>query len=218
MTTASVAPDARSDPLAETIYRLDGPLRWALGEIEDLLRTAGVRSGMTILDAGAGTGYATIPAARAVGADGVVHSLDVVAPLLDVLATKVAGTALADRVRLHCASLIDIPLADSSVDLVLCTYVLHELASLAPQVLAEVYRVLRPTGRLVIADFRRTPDAKHNAEIESWYARQPDGAGPEERHLRFSLDDIERLLRGAGFAGVELSSWHDFHLHAIATK
>ncbi|GAA0929274.1 MULTISPECIES: class I SAM-dependent methyltransferase [Streptomyces violaceusniger group] len=208
----------RTPEVDETVYRLDGPLRWALGEVQDLLRAAGAGPGQRVLDVGAGTGYATVPAARTVGAEGGVHCVDGSAPLLEVLQERVRREGLAGRVTTQVGALVPLPVADRGYDLVICTYVLHELAEQAPAAVAEMYRALRPGGRLVIADYRKTSDPVRNREIEAWYARQPDGAGPEERHLRFTLGDMEEMLRAAGFQQTHLSTWHDFHTHAIAAR
>lgn len=204
-----------ADRIAETVYRLDGPLRWALGEVDGLLREIGPCQGMTVVDLGAGTGYATIPAARAVGPDGTVIAVDGCRELLEILARKATAAHL--PVRTVHADAAELPLPDAGADLALCTYVLHELADPAPA-LAELHRVLRPGGRLIVADYRKTEDERRNREIEAWYARQPDGAGPGERHLRYTLADMERMLLAAGFRHPRLSTWHDFHLHAIAVK
>ncbi|GAA2566618.1 class I SAM-dependent methyltransferase [Streptomyces lienomycini] len=208
----------RTPEVDETVYRLDGPLRWALGEVQDLLRAAGAGPGQRVLDVGAGTGYATVPAARAVGAEGGVHCVDGSAPLLEVLEKRVGREGLDGRVTTQVGPLVPLPVPDRGYDLVVCTYVLHELAEQAPAAVAEMYRALRPGGRLVVADYRKTSDADRNREIEAWYARQPDGAGPDERHLRFTLADLEEMLRAAGFQQTHLSTWHDFHTHAIATR
>ena len=53
----------------------------------------------------------------------------------------------------HEADLHDLPLADDSVDLVVCAIALSHVADLAPA-LAELVRVLRPNGHLVISDSR----------------------------------------------------------------
>ncbi|WP_316525653.1 class I SAM-dependent methyltransferase [Kitasatospora brasiliensis] len=209
---------AHSPEVAETVYRLDGPLRWALGEVQDLLRAVGAGPGQRVVDVGAGTGYAAVPAARAVGPQGSVHCVDGSAELLDVLAARAAREGLADRLTRTVGPVVPLPVQDAEADLVISTYVLHELADDAPAAIAEMYRALRPGGRVALADYRKTSDRQRNREIEAWYARQPDGAGPEEVHLRFTLGELEEMLRSAGFQRIELRTWHDFHVHATAEK
>jgi SAM-dependent methyltransferase len=209
---------ATAAELKETIYRLDGPLRWALGEANELLRRVDVRPGHVVLDLGAGTGYVTLPLARAVGDEGVVHCLDQYGELLEVLEGKVRRSGLAHRLRPQQGSATDLPYPDESFDFVFSTYLLHELAEDAPAALSEVHRVLKPLGQVVLADYRRIADPERRREIEGWYAAQADGGGDGEVHLRFELGEVERMLLAAGFREIELASWLDFHMHAVARK
>lgn len=202
----------------ETIYRLDGPLRWALGEGEALLEAAAIQPGMKVLDVGAGTGYLSFPAAAAVGDQGEVHCLDASPVLLAELERKADHRPHGNRLVPRLGSALALPYPDGAFDAVVSSYLLHELAEATPRVLCEMYRVLKPFGRLALADYRKIPQVDRRRAIEAWYARQPDGAGPEEVHLRFDLADIELLLGEAGFHSLRLSTWLDFHLHAIARK
>lgn len=204
--------------IKETIYRLDGPLRWALGEPHELLRGVAPRPGQVVADFGAGTGYLTIPLAKAVGAVGAVHAIDRCGPLLEVLSQKARRQGLERTIRLLESSVLSVPLPDESCDLVASAYLLHELAEQAVPALREAWRLLRPNGQIVIADFRRIEDAERRRQIEAWYQAQPDGGGLEERHLRFSLAELEQMLLVAGFSDIELRTWHDFHSHALARK
>jgi ubiquinone/menaquinone biosynthesis C-methylase UbiE len=218
--SASAPTGVRPTPaeIRETIYRLDGPLRWALGEARTLLRRVDVRPGAALLDVGAGTGYLSLTLARAIGDAGAVHCLDPCPELLDVLADKADRDGLSDRIVVDEGSAASMPYPDQSFDHVFSGYALHELASCAQQSLAEAHRVLRPHGAIVIADFRRLPDASRTREIERWYAAHADGGGGGERHLRFSLADVELMLAEAGFRDIELATWHDFHMHVVAHK
>jgi ubiquinone/menaquinone biosynthesis C-methylase UbiE len=202
----------------ETIYRLDGPLRWALGENHELADLAGLRPGARVLDVGAGTGYLTLTLARRVGRDGLVVALDSSPELLAVLADKAENAALSPPIRTLRGSALAIDFPDNEFDAVCSSYLLHELCEGAPRALAEMHRVLRPGGYLVLADYRRIEDIPRRREIEAWYAAQKDGAGPDEVHLRFALGDMERMLVGTGFQQVHLATWKEFHLHAQARK
>lgn len=204
--------------IRETIYRLDGPLRQVLGEPETLVRHAPVHPGCRLLDLGAGTGYLSLTLARAAGPQGLVHCVDACPELLQVLEAKAAREGLSARLRLHAGSALRLDFPDDHFDAVYSSYLLHELGEEAPAALREVYRVLRPLGRVALADFRRLEDHERAREIEAWYGAQADGGGEREVHLRFSLADMERMLLDAGFRRPSLSTWLDFHMHAIAAK
>ena len=207
-----------ANALAETIYRLDGPLRWGLSEPYELIQLLRLPANAHILDVGAGTGYLTLPLASAVTSGGMVTALDASSELLKVLRSKVARRQLSGRIRTQQGTATELPFADASFDVVSCAYLLHELGEDVKPALAEMGRVLKPLGQLIIADYRRIPDRRRQKEIERWYQAQPDGGGANERHLRFSLSDVERLLHKAGFEVVKLSTWANFHMHIFARK
>jgi SAM-dependent methyltransferase len=208
----------RAAEIAETIYRLDGPLRWTLGENETLADLAAIGGGARVLDLGAGTGYLSLPLARRVGPAGRVEAVDLCPQLLDHLLVKAGREGLAERITPHVAAAQSLPFEDGVFDAAVSSYLLHELAEEAPAMLAELARVLKPGGRLVVADFRRIEDDARRREIEAWYGAQPDGDDDGDQHLRFSLGDLERLLIGAGFRDLRLATWAEFHMHAVARR
>lgn len=207
-----------SAAIKETIYRLDGPLRTATGEADELLRKVRVCPGNSILDVGAGTGYLSLPLARAVGDGGCVYSLDASGELLQVLQAKASRCGLSERIQTFEGSALHLDYPSELFDFVFSSYLLHELADEAPLALREMRRVLKPLGELVIADYRLTADLDRCREIENWYRAQADGGGPEETHLRFRLEDMEKMLLKTGFRNIRLCTWMDFHMHAAATK
>jgi ubiquinone/menaquinone biosynthesis C-methylase UbiE len=202
----------------ETVYRLDGPLRWALGENYELVERLAVVPGRRVLDIGAGTGYLTLPLAERVGTTGRVDAVDASEDLLEVLARKAEKSGLAGRIVCTVGRACELPFADETFDCVSSSYLLHELADRAQEALVEMHRVLKPLGRVVLADYRRIEDQERWREIEAWYGAQADGAGPDEVHLRFDLAEMERMLLRAGFQDVELTTWKSFHMHATARR
>lgn len=134
---------------------LDSGLRLSYRNPGETLGLYGFEAGMTVLDAGCGTGLFTTEMARMVGPVGVVHAVDLQAPCLASAAKRVAEAGLSERVRFHHCGLYDLPLPDESVDLTVMIAALGE----APNpllALAELRRVTRVGGRVAISE--ESPD------------------------------------------------------------
>jgi SAM-dependent methyltransferase len=114
------------------------------------VRHAGLRSGEVVLDLGCGAGIDTLLAARAVGPSGRVIGLDMTPEMVE-RARRNAKDAGLDNVEVRESLIEEIPLPDASVDVVVSNGVLN-LSTRKSRVLAETRRVLRPDGRVSIAD------------------------------------------------------------------
>lgn len=134
--------------------------RGALGALRrrtiDLAR---LQSGERALDVGCGTGTLALAAQRRVGAAGYMAGID---PGPAQIARARAKTARSHQAADFQVGVIEkLPFADQSFDVVFSTLMMHHLpAPLKRQGLAEVARVLKPGGRLVIADFARKQDRR----------------------------------------------------------
>lgn len=205
--------------LRRWVHRLDGPLRWATRENVELVRKGRVADGWRVLDVGAGTGYVTLPLADAVGPNGDVTAFDASPELLGVLDDKARQRGVSRVVRSVPGDATRLPFPDGSFDAVFSAYLLHELDARAPAALREMHRVTKPLGCVVLADFRKLEDPRRCAEIDAWFRAQKAGEVEDsDSNLRFTLRDLECLARAAGFATVELSTWLEFHMHAVAWK
>lgn len=109
-----------------------------------------LRSGETVLDLGSGAGLDSLLAARRVGPSGKVIGVDL-APEMVEKARRNARALGLTRVEFHQAEIEHLPLPEGSVDLVISNGVFN-LCPDKPKVLAETFRVLRPGGRLQMAD------------------------------------------------------------------
>jgi SAM-dependent methyltransferase len=117
---------------------------------------AAVASGEDVLDVGCGTGTLAIAAARA-AADVKVTGLDADPSILARARTKAAGARL--EIEFDEGMSTALPYADASFDLVLSTLFFHHLPDEGKrQTAAELVRVLRPGGRLVVGDLGRPQD------------------------------------------------------------
>ena len=136
---------------------------------ERLLAFAKLRTGDHVLDAGCGTGSTAIVAARLVGPTGSVIGID---PSLNMVARasrKTHRAGVAAEFRSGRAE--DLPVADASCDVVISTMMMHHLRSQARQGFArECRRVLRPGGRVFVADFG--PPLRGQTGLVQWLHRR----------------------------------------------
>ena len=121
-----------------------------------VLASAAIAEGEEVLDVGCGTGTLAVKAARA-ARDVTVTGLDADPAILAKARHRAAGAEL--QIRFDEAMSNRLPYPDESFDVVLSTLFFHHLPDEAKhQTAAEVARVLRPGGRLVVADLGRPRD------------------------------------------------------------
>lgn len=151
---------------------------------------ADLRPGESVLDLGSGGGVDVLLSARRVGPEGFVYGLDMTPEMLE-LAERNRLEAGAENVRFLRGRIEEIPLPDHSVDVVLSNCVVN-LSPDKPAVLAEAYRVLRPSGRLAIADIatRGALPPAIRSNLAAWAGCM---AGVLE------IDELDALLLRAGF-------------------
>jgi len=149
-----------------------------------------LRRGERVLDVGVGPGFLAAEMAQEVGADGMVAGIDVSQSMLALAKGRDAA------VDLRAGSAGSIPYPDASFDAAVSTQVLEYVADV-PAALAELRRVVRPGGRILILDtdwdsivWRSGDNARMAAVLAAWEAHLTDPRLP-----RRLLDE----LRSAGF-------------------
>lgn len=162
------------------------------------LAFAQMQPGETVLDLGSGGGIDVLLAAKRVGPAGKVWGLDFTDEMLE-LARRNQKRAGAENVEFIKGDIEAIPLPDGSVDMVISNCVIN-LAVDKPKVFREIFRVLRPGGRISVSDMvfqgdkSRVP-AEVLRSLEAWGSCVA-GALSEEDYLRG--------LAEAGLVGVTM--------------
>lgn len=122
-----------------------------------MLRSVGLRTGWRVLDAGCGTGSYLPLLAELVGAAGSITAVDAAPENVAAITDRLARGRLDCAVEPRIGSVTDLPFPDESFDAVWCANVLQYFPDEAvPDVLAELTRVVRPTGSVAIKDVDMT--------------------------------------------------------------
>lgn len=156
---------------------------------------ASLAPGETVLDLGSGGGLDVLLSARRVGPDGVAYGLDA-SPDMLMLAREHASSAGVTNARFLAGRIEDIPLSDAHVDAVISNCVIN-LSADKQRVLAEAFRVLKPGGRLGVADLI----------VDEHAASAARALAEEEETGCAALTESEyrQHLESAGFTGIRLT-------------
>src|SRR5699024_2239627 len=111
---------------------------------------AELHEGERVLDLGSGGGIDVLLSACRVGLTGFAYGVEMTDEML-ALAEKIKIEAGAENVEFLKGTIEDIPLSDGSVDVVISNCVIN-LSTDKPAVLAEMFRVLAPGGRIGVSD------------------------------------------------------------------
>ncbi|MFZ1536405.1 MAG: methyltransferase domain-containing protein [Chromatiaceae bacterium] len=128
-----------------------------------------VGTGQSVVDLGCGAGADACVAALLVGAEGRVIGIDCTAAMVNK-ARRNAAVSGFTNLEFHQADMTSLPVADGYADVVISNGAIN-LASDKERVLVEAYRILRPGGRLQIADMAKDPSVGEGACCsgdESW--------------------------------------------------
>lgn len=127
-----------------------------------------VRKGEVVLDIGCGAGVDTIVAATMAGPQGRVVGIDLTLEMLERAKENLSKTTL-ERVSFQEGSAEDLPFPEASFHVVISNGVFN-LVPDKPRALNEVFRVLKPNGRFMLADqvLATAQSADTRAMVENW--------------------------------------------------
>jgi len=157
---------------------------------------AELEEGETVLDLGSGGGIDVLVASRYVGPTGKVYGLDMTDDML-ALANQNKERMGVANVEFLKGYIEEIPLPDESVDVVMSNCVIN-LSGDKDKVMREIYRVIKPGGRLAIADIVSTREVPPEIrQITSLWVSCIAGAP--------SIEEYEGLLARAGFQQIRVT-------------
>ena len=138
----------------EAVRILDDPVRIQRHDPSKIFARVGLSSGMSVIDLGCGTGFFTVPASRIVGNSGTVYAIDALKPILKVAGDKLVSNNISN-VHLLQSNAVNIPINDSTVDLILLANIYFDLPKKI--LLQEIRRVLRKSGKMIILEWKKIP-------------------------------------------------------------
>lgn len=150
-----------------------------------------IKDNPVILDVGAGSGYFSLSIAEKLRT-GKVICLDLSEEMLQSLEQKAEKKGLRDRIQILKAEASSSGLEDESVDLVFSNFAFHEFSN-PETVLSEIFRVLKPSGCVIITDFKR-----------GTLIGNLIGAFHREVHGPFSVNELNTLLAEVGLSSVKI--------------
>jgi len=185
------------------------------------LRIGPIRAGETVLDHACGAGMDALLAARRVGSKGRVIGVDMTLAMRAAAAGAAAAAGLDSIVEIREGFFERLPVADGSIDVVLSNGVVN-LSPDKAQVFREIHRVLRPGGRLYLADVVVRRELKYEVRNNpDLWAACIAGALPEP--------ELATLALASGFADPRITERfdcfrdttaeskvaQDLHVHAV---
>lgn len=157
--------------------------------------TASLKPGEVVVDLGSGGGLDVFLAAQKVGPTGKAIGIDMTPEMID-RARANATKAKLENVEFHHANIDNLPLPDGSVDCIISNCVIN-LATDKTAVFREMFRVLKPGGRVAISDIALKQELPGElARDVTAYVGCIAGA--------ISSDDFEHGLKAAGFDSVHI--------------
>jgi len=155
---------------------------------------AEIKPGQTVLDLGSGAGLDLILAAKRVGPAGRVIGLDMTPEMIATCRRNLAAAGIANA-EVVPGEMEHMPLPDASVDWIISNCVIN-LSPDKEKVFAEAFRVLRPGGRVLIADIvTNSLPEEYRDDLSAWVGCL--AGAPEE-------DEYLQLIRAAGFEDVRV--------------
>ncbi len=165
------------------VWLLERPNREDMQKSPEIMKVLALRPGEQVAEIGAGSGYFTLPVAKAVGPAGSVLALDIAPEMLDFLEFRVKAQR-AQNIQVRRVAADDPQLPPASVDTILMIDTIRYVKDRTAYA-RKLLPALKPGGRVVIIDYRPRP-----------MSERPWGPPPEQQ---FPKEQLDREMQAAGF-------------------
>ncbi len=166
---------------------------------EDALRTmtitlAQVKPGDCVLEVGCATGTLSLAAKRQAGPNGSVFGIDIIPGMIEVSRNKAEQAKL--DVTFQSGNIEDIPFPNEYFDVVMCSFMIfHMSEKVRNKGIKEIYRVLKPQGRLLVLDLAlpTQPASRRILKLLLGFM------------LKHDLRELQPQMESSGFSQIEIS-------------
>jgi ubiquinone/menaquinone biosynthesis C-methylase UbiE len=166
---------------------------------EDALRKmtvdlAQVKQGDCILEVGCATGTLSLAAKRQAGPTGSVFAIDIIPGMIEVSQKKAAQAKL--DVTFQSGSIDNIPFPNDNFDVVMCSFMIfHMSEKVRNKGIGEIFRVLKPQGRLLVLDLALPPNPVSRGILKFLLGFM----------LKHDLKELRPIMESSGFSRIDIS-------------
>jgi ubiquinone/menaquinone biosynthesis C-methylase UbiE len=161
---------------------------------DETVHLAQVKAGDCVLEIGCGTGTLTLAAKRKAGASGKAFGIDVIPGMIEASQRKAAQAN--EEITFQSGSMDDIPFPANQFDVVMCSFMIfHMSENTRRKGIAEIHRVLKPQGRLLVLDMALPAQPLPRAIAKMLFGGM----------LEHELQELRPLMETSGFSNIEIA-------------
>jgi len=166
---------------------------------EDALRTmtvslAQVNPGDCVIEVGCATGSLSLAAKRQAGSSGKVFGIDILPGMIERSKQKATQANL--DVTFQLGSIENIPFPENHFDVVMCSFMIfHMSEKVRNKGIEEIYRVLKPQGKLLVLDLALPPYPVSRRILKLLLGFM----------LKHDLKELQPIMESSGFSQIEIS-------------
>ena len=162
---------------------------------EETIRQAAIPTSAIVLDVGCGTGTLALLAKAQVGERGKVYGIDAAPEMIEVAQQK--ANQQKQSVDFRQGVIETLPFEDGMFDVVLSSMMIHHLPDdLKRRGLAEVYRVLKPGGRLLIVDMQRPTNFIQHISMAVMF----------HGGMKTGIQDFSPIMKQIGYTNIQINN------------